>query len=71
MLFISTRNELDNEDQLGPTSYWDIPIVNQVERPQAAGRQELSLADLRDAVAGKSVLILVHGFNNTGSLVNG
>ena len=64
MLFISTRKELDNEDQLGPTSYWDIPIVNQVERPQAAGRQELSLADLRSAVAGKSVLILVHGFNN-------
>ena len=64
MLFISTRKELDNEDDLGPTTYWDIPIVNQVELGEPAGRQELSLADLRDSVTGKSVLVLVHGFNN-------
>lgn len=64
MIFISTRKRLDNEDELGSTSYWDIPIVNQVEQGEPADHRELGLADVKDFVAGKSILILVHGFNN-------
>ena len=64
MIFISTRKKFDNEDELGPTSYWDIPIVDQVEQGEPVDRRELGLADVRDFVAGKSILVLVHGFNN-------
>ena len=57
MIFISTRKELDNEDELGETSYWDITIDAQVEQGPE-GRSEMTLADIRDFVSDKSVLIL-------------
>lgn len=64
MIFVSTRKEFNNEDELGPTSYWDIPIDTQVEQGEPLDRTQISLADVRDFVSGKSVLLLVHGYNN-------
>lgn len=60
MLFVSTRKDLDNEDEIGQTSYWDVDIDHQM----ATGSLPILLEDLQARIQGKTVLILVHGFNN-------
>ncbi len=62
MLFVSTRRELDNEDRLGPTTYWELDIQDQVENEQQ--RVQLDVGEMLDRIRGKSILILVHGYNN-------
>lgn len=62
MLFISSRKDLDNENEIGADQFWDIKIVREL----ATDRDELptGIAALKEAVAGKKVLIIVHGYNN-------
>lgn len=62
MLFVSSRKQLTNEDEIGPTTYWEFDIDGQVADDD--DRHEISLPALLNRVAGKSVLVLVHGYNN-------
>lgn len=61
MLFISSRMELSNEEQIGPDQFWDLRIRGGM----VTSKRELSgLAEVQSAVAGKRILMLVHGYNN-------
>lgn len=61
MLFISSRQELSNEEQIGPDQFWDL----RMRGGMVTSRRELSgLEEIQAAVAGKKVLLLVHGYNN-------
>ena len=62
MLFISTRRELSNEDEIGSTTYWEFTVENQVEIVEL--RAQLQLEQVLSRLEGKSVLVLVHGYNN-------
>ena len=61
MYFISSRIDLDNEDRIAPSeSYWDVAVENRIETE----RREVTVDELKEAVSGKVVLVLVHGYNN-------
>ena len=61
MLFISSRDQLGNEDKLGPDEFWDIKI----RRGVLVDNDELDdFSDIQKAVKGKKVLVVVHGYNN-------
>ncbi len=62
MLLISSRLALTDEDRIGPTDeYWDIRI----QRAMSVRQTQLEdISPLEDAVRGKKVLLLVHGYNN-------
>lgn len=61
MLFISSRLDLGNEDRIGPDQFWDIGIRRGLE----TSRTNIDrLSPIQEAVAGKRVLLLVHGYNN-------
>lgn len=60
MLYVSTRRTLDNENRLGPTSFWNLNVSNQIE----LDRRQIDFDELLDKINGKSILLLVHGYNN-------
>ena len=62
MLFVSTRENLSNEDVIGPTSYHDLDIRGQIEIRE--NRVELDLAAVKQRISNQRILILVHGYNN-------
>lgn len=62
MLFVSTRKDLNNEDRMGPTSYWDLDIQDQLEN--SGNRVKLDADTFLDRIRGKSILTLIHGYNN-------
>ncbi|MEL6104894.1 MAG: DUF726 domain-containing protein [Planctomycetota bacterium] len=60
MLFLSSRDQLSNEDRVGPDEFWDLKI----RRGMLAEKTQIGLRDIKEAVKDKSVLLLVHGYNN-------
>ncbi len=61
MLFVSSRVNLDNEDQVGlDESFWEVDDGS----GGSAGAQQKDLAAIQEACAQKRVLLLVHGYNN-------
>lgn len=60
MLFVSTRKDLGNEDRMGPTTYWDIEVQDHLE----SNRTKLDADTFLERIRGKSILILIHGYNN-------
>lgn len=65
MLFISSRKGLNNENQIGPDQVFDIKISRGLsDDPSTLTPEERGIDVVRDAVAGKRVLMLVHGYNN-------
>lgn len=65
MLFISSRNQLSDENRIGPDQIFDIKITRGVAAdPASLTPRANGLKDIKTAVAGKRVLLLVHGYNN-------
>lgn len=61
MLFVSTRKQLGNEDEIGGTSYWDVDIANGV---QQSATELPDVEAVKQRLKDKAILILVHGYNN-------
>lgn len=62
MLFISSRKSLENENAIGADEYYDIGIRRHVLT--TVTELNSGMADIQRAVAGKKILVLVHGYNN-------
>ena len=62
MLFISSRKSLFDDDEIGRADeFWDLDV----RRGMLFGQQQLGgIADIRNLIKGKKVLLLVHGYNN-------
>ncbi|HID76762.1 MAG TPA: alpha/beta hydrolase [Planctomycetaceae bacterium] len=61
MFFVSSRRGLENEHLLGRTeTVWEVAIVGGRE----TRRRRTTWAELKRELAGKRVLLLVHGYNN-------
>ena len=67
MLLISSRKDFWNA-----TDFSEIDAIGEVvlEDPSTAGDRDLTEADYLAELAGRKVLLLVHGYNNTEDAVN-
>lgn len=65
MLFISARKGLSDENRIGPDQVFDIKIVRGVAPdPDTLLPLDGGIDAVRNAVDGKKVLVIVHGYNN-------
>lgn len=65
MLFVSSRKTLENENQIGTQDqFFDLRIRRGLNVAPTDPPLEDGLQTLKEQVAGKRVLLLVHGYNN-------